>query len=233
MARVSASSIPGHERPTSEHSYRAGVLAWTESHARSFPWRNTDDPYRVLIGEVFLQRTRGAQVVPVYERFIARWPSPEKLGRARLESIASVMKPLGLVKRASMVKALGRTLSAKGSVPLDPAELIHMPGVGPYISHAVPVFAAGRDLPLVDWVIARVLRRYFGLEDGKVPNADDALWDLAGRLARTGDARRLWLGTLDIAHAVCRPRPLCSECPLSVGCRFVDVSEGSSRIVRV
>jgi A/G-specific adenine glycosylase len=213
-----------------ERAYREAVLAWGQANARAFPWRETRDPYEVLIGEVLLQRTRGTQVVPVYERFTARWPSPQRLGRAREASIATVVRPLGLAKRAPVLKALGRALAARGRVPLDPDELICLPGVGPYASHAVPVFAADKDLPLVDWVIARILRRYFGLKEGKVPNADRDLWSLAARLARPGQSRLLWLATLDLAHAVCRPRPICPSCPLVSTCRFVALSEGPPRI---
>jgi len=77
-----------------------------------------------------------------------------------------------------------------------------------------------RNLPVVDWVIARVLRRYFGLPNGRRPNADPELWALAASLAGRGRARDLWLGTLDFAAAVCKPRPLCPECPLRAECAF-------------
>ena len=84
----------------------------------------------------------------------------------------------------------------------------------------MPVFALRRNLALVDWVIARVLRRYFGLPGGERPNADRELWRLAGYLAEPGHARELWLGTLDFAAAICKARPLCGGCPLNADCRF-------------
>jgi A/G-specific adenine glycosylase len=142
-----------------EGAYRAAVLKWGRLNRRRFRWRETKDPYEVLVGEVLLQRTRGVQVAPVFERFIDRWPSATELAQARRTSIASVIRPLGLAKRAPVLKALSQALAAEQNVPLDPAKLAHFPGVGPYTSRAVPVFAAGRNLPLVDWVIARVLRR--------------------------------------------------------------------------
>jgi A/G-specific adenine glycosylase len=174
----------------------------------------------VLVGEILLQRTRGDLVAPVFDEFVRRWPEPEDLARARLASIATVIRPLGLAKRARILKALGRELVRRGGVPSEPSELLELPGVGPYASHAVPVFAAGRNLPVVDWVIARVLRRYFGLGADRRPNADQELWDLAGELAGRGRARELWLGTLDFAAAVCKPKPLCHTCPLASTCEF-------------
>lgn len=203
-----------------ERVFRSAILRWSSRSSRSFPWRDTADPFHVLVGEVLLQRTRGEHVAEVYCRFVERWPTPEALGRASVRSIASMIRPLGLAKRAQTIKRLGQELSNLGSVPLDPSELDELPGVGPYASHAVPIFVAGHSLPLVDWVIARVLRRYFGLPTDRRPNADSTLWGLAGRLASPGRARDLWLGVLDFAAATCQPRPRCPECPLATSCAY-------------
>jgi A/G-specific adenine glycosylase len=207
-----------------ETRFRRAVIGWSGEHPRSFPWRETSDPYAVLVGEVLLQRTRGEHVPKVYTELLRRWPTPQRLARARVSSIATVIRPLGLSKRAASLKALGQAIAALGEVPLEPADLDLLPGVGPYASHAVPVFSKGRDLPLVDWVVARVLRRFFGLPEGRRPSADPDLWNLAARLASGGEARRLWLGTLDFAAAVCRPRPKCDGCPLARDCSYLSIA---------
>ena len=206
--------------PMKDARFRRVVLGWHRHNPRSFPWRESRDPYELLVGEVLLQRTRGEHVVPVFEAFIGRWPTAQDLSRARTSSIASVIRPLGLAKRAPVLKRLGTALAELDSVPEDPKALTALPGVGPYAAHAVPVFTLDRRLPVVDWVIARVLRRYFGLADGLRPNADPELWNLAAGLASKGRARELWLGTLDFAAAVCKPRPLCPTCPLSSSCTY-------------
>jgi A/G-specific adenine glycosylase len=200
--------------------FRRKVLRWSRENVRTFPWRGRRDRYAVLIGEVLLQRTRGEAVAGVFDTFLRRWPSAEQLGRARATAVATVIRPLGLSKRAPLLVRLGRELARRGSVPADPDELLTLPGVGPYVAHAVPVFADGRNLPVVDWVVARVLRRYVGLPGDRRPNADPALWHLAAELARPGKARELWLGTLDLASAVCKPKPLCEVCPLRSSCRY-------------
>jgi A/G-specific adenine glycosylase len=154
----------------------------------------------------------------VYREFLRRWPSAEKLARARIRTIENVIRPLGLVKRAPILSRLAKAVVETGGVPADPSRLEALPGVGRYAAHSVPVFALNQDLPIVDWVIGRVLRRYFGLADNGRPNQDQQLWDLAARLAEPGGARRLWLGTLDFAAGVCKPRPLCPTCPLHASC---------------
>ena len=156
----------------------------------------------------------------MYREVIRRWPDPIRLARARQATIERVIAPLGLPKRAQTLKRLGRSLTELGGVPDSPNELMKLPGVGPYAAHAVPVFSLGKDLPLVDWVIARVLRRYFGLPDDKRPNADKQLWAVATDLANLGEASRLWLGVLDFADATCKPRPRCDDCPLSIDCAY-------------
>src|SRR5437773_11867220 len=97
--------------------FRRHVLGWYRHHPRSFPWRDSRDPYALLVGEVLLQRTRGENVVPVFESFVARWPTPSDLARARTASIASVIRPIGLAKRAEILKELGLALDRLGAVP--------------------------------------------------------------------------------------------------------------------
>jgi A/G-specific adenine glycosylase len=203
-----------------EARYRRVILGWFRRHPREFPWRRASDPYAVLISEILLQRTRGENAVGVYEEFMRRWPTPKHLARAQHRSILFVIRSIGLAKRAALLQRLGKALEEVGGVPSEPIELSQLPGVGPYAAYSVPVFAFDRPLPVVDWVIARVLRRYFGLEEGRRPNTDRSLWKVATGLASRGRARELWLGTLDFGAAVCKPRPLCETCPLRLSCTY-------------
>jgi A/G-specific adenine glycosylase len=203
-----------------DRRFRRVILEWSRYHSRTFPWRDRRDQYAVLIGEILLQRTRAENVVPVYENFLARWPDAPTLAEAGLTSIQQVIYPLGLPNRAKSLKRLGLALSAYDQVPSDPRKLMALPGVGRYAAHAVPVFALRRNLPVVDWVIARVLRRYFGLSVQARPSTDNDLWRMAEDLVAPGRARDLWLGTLDFAAAVCLPRPRCDMCALSGTCTY-------------
>ena len=200
--------------------FRRAVLKHHRSSDRDFPWRSETDPFRVLIAEVMLQRTRGEHVQPVYLRFLKRWPTPTALSRAAVVDVANVLAPLGLPARASVMIRLARAVVEHGGVPLEPAELANLPGIGRYGAHAVPVFAANCDLPLVDFVIARVLRRYFGLPEGGRPSYDEALWRLAADVAHRGRAREVWLGALDLGAQICKPKPRCKRCPLRGDCSF-------------
>ena len=201
-----------------ELQFRRGIFAFARHYNRDFPWRETRDPYVVLIGCVLLQRTTGAHVHRVFNEFMERWPTFRELALAEEEEVGVVLHPLGLANRTRRIIQLGRDLNQLGTVPLTPKALLELPGVGRYSAHAVPIFATNRNLPLVDWVIARVLRRYFGLSSSGRPNSDEELWSLAGEIARTGRARAIWLGTLDLANTFCLPRPKCRSCPLQMTC---------------
>ena len=222
MQSASASGTP----QSLVRSFRRGTIGFHRRNGRTFPWRESTDPYTVLIGEVLLQRTRAEHVTTVFRRFLQRWPDPESLSCAKAMEIEDVIAPLGLRKRGRMLQSLGKSLVEYGCVPLRPELLIQLPGVGPYTAHAVPIFARNERLPLVDWVIARVLRRYFGLSGRARPNSDSDLWRLSESLVASGRAREVWHGTLDLAAAVCKPNPLCDECPLKTQCSFAQSRRG-------
>jgi A/G-specific adenine glycosylase len=206
--------------PDTTKEFRRLILCWGRSNQRSFPWRETSDAYQVLVAEVMLQRTSATSVARVYPGFVKRWPTPQALAAAPEQEIRRSLESLGLSFRALRLRDIALALSNEEEVSLDPLWLIALPGIGAYVAHAVPVFAAQQDLPVVDGVVGRVLRRYFGLHGRRQASRDRELWDVARQLAFGGRARELWWGVLDFAEAICRPRPKCHICPLRRTCAF-------------
>jgi A/G-specific adenine glycosylase len=194
-------------------------MRWGTEHRRSFPWRETSDPFRILVAEVLLQRSRGKTVAVVYEELFGRWPDADALSRARTPSIASVIRPLGLVKRAGTLKALAREVEHIGDVPGTLDGLLALPGVGRYAANATLAVGFAKRAPVVDGVSARVYRRYFGLKTDLPPSADPELWRLV-ELATPRTHNREWnWAVLDLAGTICLPKvPRCPECPLVTHC---------------
>jgi A/G-specific adenine glycosylase len=201
--------------------FRRRLLAWGREHRRSFPWRETDDPWRVLVAEVLLQRSRGKTVAKVYEELFRRWPDALSMSRAREGSIAGVIRPLGLVRRASTLRAMAKEVTRLGGVPADLDTLVTLPGVGRYAANASLVVAFGKRAPVVDGVSARVYRRYLGLPSDLPATSDPALWEEVAK-ATPPNAPRDWnWAVLDLAAEVCLPaNPRCGECPLRTRCAF-------------
>lgn len=201
--------------------FRRRLLAWGRTNRRSFPWRETDDPWRVLIAEVLLQRSRGKTVAKVYKELFRRWPDAGALSRAREASIASVIRPLGLVRRASSLRAMAREVVRLKGVPSDSEGLLALPGVGRYAANATLVVAFGRRAPVVDGVTARVYRRYLGLPSDLPATADLELWETVDQATPPGSSRDWNWAVLDLAAEVCLPaRPRCGNCPLVERCAY-------------
>src|SRR5215218_4273982 len=89
---------------------RRRVAGWFREHGREFPWRETDDPYRVLIAELLLQRTRADLVEPLYHRFLASYPSAHALAKAEAAQTEELLRPLGFLHRSRRLPGLGQAL---------------------------------------------------------------------------------------------------------------------------
>lgn len=203
---------------------RRRLFRWHRSHRRQFPWRKNRTLYRVLIAELFLQRTQAKQVVPVFRSFVRRFSTPAHLARANLRLLLRMVKGLGLAGRVPRLREMGREIVRvhEGRVPTRREDLLALPGVGPYVAAAVLCFAVGRDEPIVDANVVRVLRRVYGLQTNRSrPHTDNMFWDLARRLLPKGRAADFNYAILDLAALVCLPRkPRCAECPVMVSCAW-------------
>ncbi len=201
--------------------FRRTLSRWGALNRRSFPWRETDDPFRILVAEVLLQRSRGVTVAKVFERVFSRWPDAEHLARARVDSIESVIRPLGLVSRASKLRDLARSVVQIGSVPNSLEGLLALPGVGPYAAGATMAVAFGERSAVVDGVTARVYRRYFGLAADLPAVSDKDLWSLVTDVTPKRSVKEWNWAVLDLAATTCLPKtPRCSACPLRAECAW-------------
>lgn len=199
------------------------LLSWGRKNRRSFPWREERDPFRILVAEVLLQRSRSKTVATVYRNLFARWPTPEAMSKARLPQLEQTVRPLGLVRRAAALRALAEEIRRRGGVPRSVPELMTLPGVGQYAASATAASAFEANEPSVDSVSARVYRRYFGISAEAEPSTDRALWETVRKASRETPTRELNWAALDLAATICLPRvPHCSGCPLLKGCSWAD-----------
>jgi len=203
--------------------FQENLIKWFKVHGRTFPWREISDPFKILVAEILLQKTNAEKVEPTYETVIKRYPNPLEMANSNLIELKKLIKPLGLLKRAKMIRELSISLLRRygGKVPNDKAELLKLRGVGEYTANAVLCFAYSENAALVDTNVARVLRRVFSLKRRKAPHADKALWKFAEALVPKGRARDFNLALLDLASKVCEPyNPKCNICPISRYCKF-------------
>jgi A/G-specific adenine glycosylase len=186
------------------------LLNWYEAVKRPLPWRATRDPWAILVSEVMLQQTQAARVVPHYERFLARYPTPRALADAPAADAIAAWSGLGYNRRALALRAAAAHVAEHGW----PERLEDLPGVGPYTAAAVGAFAFGAQVAAVDTNVRRVIER----RDG-VRRPPRALARRAAELLPEGRAAAWNQALMELGATVCRPRrPLCGECPLRPGC---------------
>src|SRR5712664_3524305 len=235
MART---STPRARKPARAQAFTRKLLAWWARAARDLPWRQTRDPYRVLVSEFMLQQTQVSRVAEYYPRFLERFPNLEALARARPRAVREAWDGLGYYARASNLHALARVVSRDhgGTLPDKPDDLIKLPGIGPYTAGAVATFAYEKPVPAVDTNVNRVLRRvFFDRATGNVQRATK-VWELARTLVPK-DGKRAWKfnqAIMELGALVCKARaPQCSECPVQPVCktgRRLDDARVNSRL---
>jgi A/G-specific adenine glycosylase len=204
------------------------VLAWYDRHARDLPWRISPadrsrgvrpDPYRVWLSEIMLQQTTVAVVREYYARFTRLWPDVVSLAAAPLDAILREWAGLGYYARARNLHACACAVTERHGAlfPSSNAELLTLPGVGPYTAAAIAAICYDEHVAVVDGNVDRVLARYLALEV-PVRDAKDAIRDTVQSAvpARAGDFAQ---AMMDLGATVCAPRAAnCLVCPLQKGC---------------
>src|SRR5580658_2719451 len=161
-------------------TFRARLLAWYDAHARDLPWRQRPsstkqssnkqsstkprDPYPDWLSEIMLQQTRVAAVIAHYHEFLRRFPTVEKLARARQPSVLAAWSGLGYYRRARMLHAAAKVVvrDRDGKFPASADGLRVLPGVGRYTAAAIASIAFDEPVAVVDGNVERVLQRVSG-----------------------------------------------------------------------
>lgn len=194
------------------------TLVWGVPRLRDLPWRRTRDPWWILVSEVMLQQTQVDRVIPKWLAFVDRFPTPGACAESDLGDVLRLWHGLGYPRRARNLQAAAVACvdHHRGRVPADLADLLALPGVGPYTARAVRVFAYEFDDAVVDTNIARVYARLAGarLTARQAQSAADAC-------AVAGEGWAWNQVMMDLGAQLCRPRiPDCERCPLRAACAW-------------
>ena len=198
---------------------RRRLLAWYRTAARDLPWRHTRDPYRILVSEFMLQQTQVSRVLDYYDPFLRRYPTVDALARAHKRAVREAWDGLGYYRRAANLHRLAKVVVRRhaGVVPDDPAELLRLPGVGPYTAGAVATFAYEKPVAAVDTNVMRVLSRVFRCQTAKSTRKMAQL--LQPRRGKT--AWKFNQALMELGALVCTARaPKCGQCPVNTLCNW-------------
>jgi A/G-specific adenine glycosylase len=224
-----------HRRFPSRAHRLAEFLArfYLERGRHDLPWRQSVDPYEILVAELMLQKTHHRVVPDIWREFLRRWPRVDDLARARLNTTERVLKPLGLPRRAHQLKEMAAEVCRRGGFPDTRQELLTLPGVGPYTASAVLSQCFGLAVPMIDGNAARIYSRVYGFQPRTLRQALCFATCAAKEVIQFVDARTANLAMLDFAHAVCAMRPLCGACEMRQSCSTAVTRDSSEEDIRL
>ncbi|HEX9069170.1 MAG TPA: A/G-specific adenine glycosylase [Ktedonobacterales bacterium] len=204
----------------------AALLAWYRAEGRhDLPWRQTRDPYAILVSEVMLQQTQVERVQPRYLAFLARFPTLRVLADASRAEVIQAWAGLGYNLRAVRLHEIAQqaVASPDGALPGTLDGLLRLKGIGRYTAGAVACFAFGLQVATVDTNIRRVLWRVFrGIEPATWPGDQQSsriLLELAEWALPPGEAYDWQQALMELGARICvARRPRCEQCPLATYC---------------
>ncbi|MXR19419.1 A/G-specific adenine glycosylase [Halobacterium bonnevillei] len=205
--------------PRDTDAVREALVAWYEDDHRDFPWRETDDPYEILVSEVMSQQTQLSRVEDAFHEFLDRWPTTAALAAADRADVVGFWSAnsLGYNNRATYLHEAAQQVESDygGEFPEGPGELSELMGVGPYTANAVASFAFNNGDAVVDTNVKRVLYRAFD-----VPDDDAAFESAANELMPDGESRVWNNAIMELGGVACQKTPSCDEtgCPWREWC---------------
>ncbi len=188
------------------NKFRRVVLDYFDKNGRhNLLWRETRDPYKILVSEIMLQQTQVDRVVPYYDKFLRAFPTVQRLGRSELSKVLTLWSGLGYNRRAKLLRDCAKEIVEKygGTVPRDRAALESLPGIGPYTAGAVRAFAWNEPDVFIETNIRTAFLHHFNvphLTHGRKKSGtvrDEEILEIAKRAAQGQEARRWHWALMD------------------------------------
>ncbi|WP_296560294.1 A/G-specific adenine glycosylase [uncultured Acetobacterium sp.] len=201
---------------------QTNLLRWFDKSKRDLPFRRTRDPYFIWISEIMAQQTQIGTLIPYYNRFIANFPTVFSLAQATEDDVIKAWEGLGYYSRARNLHQAARLIVSdyQGRIPDTLAELIKLPGIGPYTGGAIASIAFNQKVSAVDGNVLRVISRYCNsfadIGHAKTKKQitgwlDSILPDAAGDFNEA---------LMELGALICLPKnPTCLICPIRSGCQ--------------
>ena len=132
-------------------------------YGSALPWRQTTNPYRIVVSEIMLQQTQVSRVLVKYPQFLKRFPSWKALTAAPTAEVIKAWQGLGYNRRALALKEIAHIIVTKysGRVPKDSTILNTFPGIGPATANSIVAFAFSQPVVFIETNIRRVFIHHF------------------------------------------------------------------------
>jgi A/G-specific adenine glycosylase len=195
------------------------LLTWYRRNGRDLPWRQTRDPYKILVSEIMLQQTQVERVKVFYRRWLKTFPTWNALAHASNADVIHAWAGLGYNRRALALRDIARHVSKQG-VPQTIEDWLNLKGIGPYTASAVSAFAQKKRIMPIDTNIRRVLGRFFLGKPFPNPTDDKKInKHINAFLPQRGHYYDVPQALFDLATMICTKDPDCDRCPLRQTCK--------------
>ena len=198
------------------------ITSWFKKNKRDLPWRKTT-PWGVMVSEYMLQQTPVNRVLPKWDEWMRRWPTPKDLAKATPAEVITAWGRLGYPRRALRLHAAAQIIAEdfNNQVPEDPATLQTLPGIGEYTAAAIGAFAFEKQTLVMDVNIRRLLTRI--IDGNEHPKPAPTTREKASRLAlQPSKNAHIWsAATMELGALVCTSKnPICEKCPVIGQCNW-------------
>ena len=198
------------------------IVAWFKKNKRDLPWRSTT-PWGVMVSEYMLQQTPVNRVLPQWNEWMKRWPTPNDLAHASPAEVITAWGRLGYPRRALRLHAAAQIIAEdfNNEVPNDPTILHTLPGIGEYTAAAIAAFAYEKQTLVMDVNIRRLLTRI--IDGNEHPKPAPTTKEKASHLAlQPTKNTHIWAAaTMELGALVCTSKnPICEKCPVIGQCNW-------------
>ena len=193
--------------------FKKAVLTWYKSNKREFNWRNTKNPWKILLIEVIAQQTQIERADKYYKKFIKAFPTPKQMATSKYIEVQKLWSGLGYNNRAKRLFEASKIINELGFDKIYP-NFQKLPGVGEYTKNALLSFVYDEKVLTRDINLNRILKRFFGSElDKYSKNQFEEV------LFKNISSRDLNQSLMDLGSSICSSRnPQCNFCPLEMHC---------------
>ena len=205
---------------TNINFFKKELKNWYKTNRKSFQWRDSNDPWKILLIETLSQQTQIDRADEFYKKFIRKYPTPKDMAKDSKKEVLKLWSGLGYNNRAIRLHESSKILSKYSFDELYPDFTI-LPGVGPYTNSAILSFAYEKKIIAVDTNIKRIIKRFF-----RIDNVDVFLEKNTDLLLKNFNSRDFNQGIMDLGSTLCTSRnPKCEICPLEISCKKYIVQE--------
>jgi A/G-specific adenine glycosylase len=216
------------------NSLEKPITQWFAKNKRELPWRSTS-PWGVMVSEFMLQQTPVARVLPKWNEWMARWPTPVELAKATPAQVITAWGRLGYPRRALRLHESAKIIARdfNNEVPESEEVLRSLPGIGDYTAAAISAFAFGANTLVMDVNIRRVLVR--ALDGKEYPTSSPTVRERESRLAilPSRNADNWAAATMELGALICTSKNAsCNDCPIISQCKWRKNGYPQSELVR-